>query len=178
MSTTITIARPYAKAAFAIAKQEKAIDKWDSFLQMGSQIVNDKRVQMFLQDPRFNIEERCAWLMDACASTITEEGKNFLKLLASKQRLMLLPEVAVLFEQYRIEQEKIVNVEVISAAPLNSTQQKALEQALKIRLQRDVVLETQVDSNLIGGLIIKAEDLVIDGSLRGKLSRLHEALID
>lgn len=178
MSINTTIARPYAKAAFAIAKQEKAIDKWDNFLQTAAQVVGDKQAQIFLQDPRFNIEERCAWLIEVCASVITEEGKNFLKLLASKQRLMLLPDISVLFKKYRIEQEKIINVEIISAAPLNSAQQKNLEQALKIRLQRDVILETKIDSSLIGGLIVKAEDLVIDDSLRGKLSRLREALID
>lgn len=176
MSNTSTIARPYAKAAFATALQDKTVTAWSVLLNTAKTVVCDSQMAILLKNPRITPKQRFECLTDICATVMHEPGRNFFKLLANQDRLLVLPEIAELFEAYRIEQERITNVEVISATKLGATEQERLAKALKIRLQREVSLEYQIDPSLIGGSIIRAGDLVIDGSVRGKLARLSIAL--
>jgi F-type H+-transporting ATPase subunit delta len=171
-----TIARPYAKAAFAIALQDATLTAWARLLQTAAAAIQDQRVIILLRDPRTSPEQRLNLLCDICAVALHEAGRNFFKLLALKHRLDILPEIAELFETYRIEHEKTARVEVISAAPLNTTEQQQLTQALHLRLQRAVTLDCRVDDTLLGGTIIKAGDWVIDDSIRSKLTRLNTVL--
>lgn len=178
MSLKKTYARPYAKAVFEAAMENKAIPAWSNFLQGEAWIVQQPSVQKLLLDPRYTSQQRYEFIIDVSAPLLTtEEGKNFLKLLAENKRLPLLPEIAEIFEEYRIEQEKIAHVKVISAYPLASEEQDQLRKALKIKLQRDITLECQLDKSILGGLIIRAGDLVIDSSVRSKLGRLEAELI-
>ncbi len=181
MSNNTTIARPYAKAAFAEALQHKTIPAWSSLLLAASLAVQHEAVSLILHSPHYNNADRLGCLSELCGSflePLDEAGRNFLQLLADNNRLIALPEIAVLFQTYRVEQEQTAQVEVISALPLVAEQQKELTAALKERLQREVTLDCKVDSNLIGGLIIRAGDLVIDGSVAGKLTRLSAELIN
>lgn len=178
MSSNITIARPYAKAAFATAMQDKNIAAWSKFLQTTGWVMQQPKVQFFLQDPKLTAQQRYEWLVEMCGEATIPTGKNFVKLLAENQRLNLLPEIAELFEQYRTEQDRIINVKVTSVYPLDKTEQENVMQRLKKRLQRDVTLEYHLDETLIGGMIIRADDEVIDSSLRTKLNRLRTALVN
>lgn len=177
MSFKKTLARPYAKAAFETALQNKTVTAWSHFLQGEAWIAQQPPVQKLLSDPRYTADQRYEFMVDVSVSLLTDEGKNFLKLLAENKRLPLLPEIAEVFEEFRIEHEKIAQVQVISAYPLSDEEQAQLSKALKIKLQREVTLECQLDKSILGGLIIHAGDLVIDNSVRSKLVRLEAELI-
>lgn len=176
MSNRTTIARPYAKAAFELAIQHNSMSAWTKLLQTAGWVISQPKIQRFLQDPRYTAENHYSQLVDVCNTVMNEEGRKFFNLLASKDRLFILPEIADLFENYRVEHEKIIHVEVTSAFPLSASEQKHIAQALKIRLQREVTLHCNVDNALIGGTVIRAKDLVIDSSIRSQLARLKTAL--
>ena len=179
----ITLARPYAKAIFEIANQEEKLLAWESWLQTIALFLSDKSLQYFLNHPRFSEDARCDCLVQIMKNykpveLSDEKIKFFLKLLANKKRLLLLPFIATLFTQLRNEQERTIDVEVISAAVLTQAQKDFLKNTLTIRLQKHTVLHERLEPALIGGLIIRAGDWVIDGSLRSKLFKLHDALIN
>jgi F-type H+-transporting ATPase subunit delta len=173
-----TIARPYAKAAFAIALQSKALTAWTLLLQIAAMTVQDNKLQGLLHNPKVTPEQRLSLLCDICADYLHADGRNLFALLAIRNRLDILPEINELFIAYRIEHEKTARVEVTSATPLSTTEQQQLTQALQIRLQRAVTLECQVDDSLLGGAIIKTGDWVFDDSVRSKLTRLTTALVN
>lgn len=179
MSNIATIARPYAKAAFALAKQENAVSAWSNFLNTAKEVVCDPQMTAFLKDPCRTSQQRVECLSDICNQRIDgiqRETHDFFKLLAEYDRLLLLPKIAELFEMYRIEEAQQANVEIISGLPLSDTEQQRLATALKARLKREITFEYKTDASLIGGVVIKANDLVIDGSIRGKLARLNMLL--
>ncbi len=176
MSINSTTARPYAKAAFELAIQHNSMAAWSELLTTAAWVVSQAKIQRFLQDPRYSWEMQYSQLVAICESVMNEEGRNLFKLLAENERLFVLPEIAELFTAYRIEHEKIVHVQVTSAFPLNNSEQQHLSQVLKIRLQRDVTLDCEIDKSLIGGAVIRAGDLVIDSSVRSQLTRLKTAL--
>lgn len=176
MSIKTTLARPYAKAVFELAVQHNNLHAWSTLLQTAAWTVQQPKMQRFLQDPRYTSEMHYARLIEICDSVMNDEGRNFCKILAKNNRLFVLPEIAELFASYRVEREKIVNIQAITALPLSAAEQQHLSQALKIRLQREVTLHCEIDSTLIGGAIIRAGDLVIDSSIRSQLARLETAL--
>lgn len=178
MSDNTTIARPYAKAAFATALQDDSIAAWSAFLSTATIVVQNPQITTLLKNPKVTTQQRFDCLSDICQKTLQEPQRNFLKLLSQQHRLLILPEITQLFEALRTEHEKKANVEIISATALSETEKERLTQALKIRLQRDVSVEYHIDKQLIGGNIIRADDLVIDDSVRGKLARLQTALAD
>lgn len=178
MSINNTFARPYAKAAFELAIQQKTVPAWTKLLQTAAWVVSQPKIQRFLQDPRYSWEMQCSQLVAICEPVLNDEGRSFFNLLAKSERLFVLPEIAELFMAYKVEHEKTVHVEVTSALPLTDTEQQHLSQALKIRLQRDVTLDCGIDSSIIGGAIIRAGDLVIDSSIRSLLARLKTTLIN
>ncbi len=178
MSSKITIARPYARAAFVVAVKDKAVPVWSQLLNTARLVVEDKRVQTLLKNPRLTAEQKYTWLADICAGAMFTGGQNFFKLLANRHRLDILVEIADLFEIYRIEQEKTLSVQVTAAFPMTVTEQQQLAKALQSLLQRSVVLECNVDQSLLGGIVIRANDLVIDGSVRSKLERLATTLLN
>jgi F-type H+-transporting ATPase subunit delta len=178
MSNNITVARPYAKAAFARALQTHTLNKWLKLLQVAAAVVHDARVAVFLQNPRFSQDEHLQCLLNACGDLLLEEGRNFFALLALRRRLNRLPEIVELFHAYCIEHEKTAQVQIISASPLSEAEKQRLIQALKGRLKREITLECQIDDTLLGGLIIKTGDWVMDDSIRSKLMRLSTALVN
>ena len=115
-------------------------------------------------------------LISVCADEIDDQGRNYIKLLAQIRRLVLLPDITALYEYYRAEAEGKIEAEVISAKDITEQQMGNIAQALKKRLGREVSISARTDSSLLGGAIIRAGDLVIDGSVRGKLNKLATAL--
>lgn len=171
-----TLARPYAKAAFEYALSEGKLSDWSSMLQLVAEAASNKEVARLIKSPTLDSEAKAEVLLEICASKIDAQGGNFIKLLSEKSRLPLIPVIAEIYEAFKAEQEKAIDAVITSAMALDKVQQQALADALKKRLNREVNIELKVDKHLIGGVIIRTGDLVIDGSIRGKLAKLAESL--
>jgi F-type H+-transporting ATPase subunit delta len=177
MAELSTVARPYAKAAFEFAVEQDALADWSSMLTQVAQVVSHDDVRAkVLKHPCLSNAEKADMLIDICGDSISEQVGNFLRLVARQGRLAALPDILAQFEVLKAEQEKRMDVTIVSAYPLNDAQQKKLTSALAKRLNREISITTQVDSELLGGVILRAGDTVIDGSVRGRLNRLQEAL--
>ena len=173
MSQEITLARPYARAAFGLARDAGAFAQWSGALAFAARVAADPQAQPLLGHPGLAREDAVALL----APEDAQDGfRDFLGLLARNGRLALLPEIAGLYEDLRADAERVVRATVTSAAELPATELDAIRAALSRRFGREVHMEVAVDEGLIGGAVISAGDVVIDGSLRGKLARLQSAL--
>ncbi|WP_404295041.1 F0F1 ATP synthase subunit delta [Halomonas sp.] len=176
MAETSTVARPYAKAAFEYARDHKALDAWSDWLGKTAMVVASQDVQKLLSSPKLNEERKVALVLEVADASVDDAARRFLDTLSDKRRLAALPAIAEQFERLRAEHEKRVDVTVVSAFELDEKQQQKLVGALKKRLNREISITTQVDPMLLGGVILRAGDTVIDGSVRGRLNRLSEAL--
>lgn len=176
MAEAITIARPYASAIFAIAQEKGELKAWSDLLMVLAQCVEQPDMQSIITSPAVSDEQAVSVLADIAGDAMTADAKNFLLLLAENDRLLFLTDVAVLFEELRAEAEKSMTADVITARELTAEQADNISAALKQRLGRDVSLNTSIDESLLGGAIIRAGDLVIDGSALGKLNRLANAI--
>lgn len=176
MAERATIARPYARAAFAHARESRAFEAWSKLLGTGAAAVADPRVARLLNHPRVTGGELVELLFELAGNAAGDEGQNFLRALAENRRLGLLPEIAAQYEVLRAEIENVIDVEVVAAREIEAPQRERLTQALKRRLGREVRLHTKIDDSLIGGAIVRAGDLVVDGSLKGRVARLGSAL--
>ncbi|KTD66358.1 F0F1 ATP synthase subunit delta [Legionella spiritensis] len=175
MSETITVARPYAKAIFEYALDKGKLSEWSEILMGLSHFIFDQQVVRFINNPVTTVAQKIALMTDPLkkiAGTEQEALTNFISELAHNKRLMALPDIQILFEAMRAEQEKTITVHVTSYSKLDSTQERQFIDALSQRLKCQVTLKTVVDPHLLGGAIIQAGDLVIDGSVRGKLNKL------
>ena len=172
MADRLTIARPYARAAFEEARAHQRLAPWSEALQIAAQVVKDQRVGELLGDPRVTPEQLAQLITDIAGPKLDEEGANFVRTLADNHRLAYLPEISVLFDTFKDEALGVADVTVTSAAPLDARQQQALASALERRLSRKVRLHCDTNPELIGGAILRSGDLVIDGSLRSRLNRI------
>jgi F-type H+-transporting ATPase subunit delta len=172
-----TIARPYAKAVFEQASADKQLAAWSDALRTGAAVVKDARVENLLGNPQIAPSQMAGLVFDVAGSKLGADGagdasRNFFDMLAENRRLAYLPEIAVLFDELKDKAEGVVDVTVTSAAPLDAGQQKTLSSALERRLKRSVRLHCETDRKLIGGAVVRAGDLVIDGSVLAKLHRI------
>ena len=172
MADRLTIARPYARAAFEEARQNGGLAPWSDALQAAALVVKDPRVATLLDDPRVKPEELARLVDDIAAAPLGEQGANFVRTLAHNHRLGYLPEIAELFGTFKDDAEGVADVSVTSAAALDAAQRARIAAALERRLRRKVRLHCQIDPALIGGAILRSGDLVIDGSLRTRLDRI------
>ncbi len=173
MSQALTLARPYARAAFLMSRDAGALAAWSQALAFSARIAADPQAAGVLGHPTLAREQAVALL--APQAELAGFG-DFLSLLADNRRIALLPEIAGLFEELRAEAERVVRARVTSAMALPEAELESIRAALRKRFGREVEIETAVDESLIGGAVIDAGDVVIDGSLRGRLSRLQSAL--
>jgi|TARA_B110000240_G_scaffold174156_2_gene200418 F-type H+-transporting ATPase subunit delta len=172
-----TIARPYAKAAFSFAlDQDQGLTHWSAMLGILAAAMAEDVVREKLDDPKLTTEAGAEVLVAMLDGELDDKAGNFLIVLAENGRLALLPNISEIFELLKAEYEKTINVEVTSAYEVSSEETEKLSDALHKKLQREVNLTTHVDESLLGGVVIKAEDSVIDGSVRGKLRKLSQAL--
>ena len=176
MAESITIARPYAKAAFQAAKDKDALTVWSDMLSYASAVAMDENMRVVLDHPALTSEQKAQFFIDVCGEQLLAEGKNFVFVLAEHNRLGLVSDIAELFESFKAQLEQSVDVEVESAFELSEEQSEKLAQALSKKLDRNVVVASSVNQELIGGAIIRANDLVIDASVRGKIAKLAEAI--
>ncbi|QKE65165.1 F0F1 ATP synthase subunit delta [Aquipseudomonas campi] len=176
MAELTTLARPYAKAAFEHAQAHQQLASWSAMLGLAAVVSQDDTLQRVLKAPRLTSTEKATTFNEVCGDKFDAQARNFISIVSEHNRLDLLPEIAALFELYKAEQEKSVDVEVTSAFALSTEQQDKLAKVLSARLSREVRLHATEDATLIGGVVIRAGDLVIDGSVRGKVAKLAEAL--
>jgi len=172
---TKSIARPYAKAIFEYACQSNQLVNYSTVLSVLAKTIADARVLTLLKNPQLDAKEFSKILIDILQQNFCDDAlKNLINLLAEKQRLIILPELFELFESHRTAYEKTIKTQIVSAYPISIEQQEKLATALKIRLRRNVTIQTEVEPALLGGAIIKVEDLnlVIDGSVKNTLARL------
>lgn len=185
MADNHTIARPYAQAVFDLAHEAGELATWSESLNVAAQLSADGQIAEYLSDPAFSNEQRLDFLTGLFANAKATvlagsdtKGTNFLRLLIENRRVAVLTEIAEHFEALKADVEGTVDVLVTSASPLSPAQEKEISTMLAKRLGREVHIDTEIDENLIGGAVIRAGDVVIDGSLRARLDGLSNALIN
>ena len=174
MSQSLTLARPYARAVFSLAREQGRLPQWSTLLGFAARAVAEPSVQSVLGDPRLDAHSLVSVLMPP--GDVDPLFTQFVSVLAENRRLAVLPEIAGLFDALRAEAEHIVKATITSANALQADELANLRAALVKRFGREVEVTTAVDKSLIGGAVIDAGDVVIDGSLRTKLARLGAAL--
>lgn len=176
MAELSTLARPYAKAAFEYAADSAQLTEWAQQLATAAAVAQTEKVAMVLASPSLTSEQQAERFIAVCGEELDEKVKNFIKVLAENKRLSLLPEISALFSEFKANREKQVDVELFTAFELDPAIQEKLSAALSSKLSREVKLHTQVDNALLGGVLIRAADVVIDGSLRGRLAKLSASM--
>jgi F-type H+-transporting ATPase subunit delta len=176
MAEAITIARPYANAVFEIAKDKSELKVWSELLEVLALAVADPAMQSIIASPSVSDEQVLGLMAEIAGDSMTKEATSFLALLAENNRLQLLSDIVVIYEELRAQAEQVMTADVISARVLTPEQEVSISAALKKRTGKDVTLNTHIDESLLGGAIIRAGDLVIDGSALGKLNRLASVI--
>ncbi len=176
MAELITLARPYAKAAFEYARSEKDLDGWSQSLALIASVVQQSAVKKLLDSPTHTSTQKADALFDVCGKELIEKVKNFVAVLAENKRLSLLAEVQALFEDFKSQQEKFSDVTVSSAFELDKKVEEQLSEKLGKVLSSEVSLTTEIDKALIGGVVVRAGDMVVDGSIKGRLGKLAESM--
>jgi F-type H+-transporting ATPase subunit delta len=176
MAETITVARPYAQAAFNYATEQQSLREWSDMLALLATVAADPDMARLIDSPHLTEKQLADLIIDVCSDRLTDKGTNFVRVLSANRRLELLPDIAALFEIQRQEAEGTIRAELVSAYPATDEQQARISESLRRRLGKDIELSCSTDAGLLGGAIIRAGDLVIDGSVRGKLQRLGSAL--
>ena len=176
MSEANTIARPYAQAAFDEARRLGDLKGWSVMLLALAESLENEEVSAVVNSPRVakaKIEELVVAL---CGNQLTEQQRNFIRILVEGHRLIVAPEIMVMFEALRAEAEKVADVTVASAFELSEAQQQRIAAALRTKLQREIKLSCEVDKDLLGGIVIRTGDKVIDGSARTRLGDMANAM--
>lgn len=184
MADHTTVARPYARAILEVARAAGNLEAWSAALAAAARVLEDEDARAYLSRPALTAADKAQFVESVCSGLAdaevlgTEQGRNLLALLADNRRLEALPEIAAQFERLKHEVENTVSVTLVSAAEVDDEQVAKVRAALERRLGRDVELTVEVDANLLGGGVLRAEDMVIDGSVKSRLARLADSLIE
>lgn len=176
MAELTTLARPYAEAAYQRAKQTNSVKEWSDVLSFLSALAQDRDLSAIIDNPRVGRDELTQLLLDIGQGIIQDEAKNLLKLLITNGKLNLLPKIAALYEEHKAEDEGYVNVDLYSAYALTKAEQSKYSAMLEKQFNKKVNVVVSVDKSLIGGILAKAGDKVIDGSIRGQIHQLAKRL--
>jgi F-type H+-transporting ATPase subunit delta len=175
MSSALSLARPYARAAFEMARSANALGEWAGKIAFAAEVAADPRVIALFGDPRIAQKDLAA-LVTPESEGVDSPFAGFVRVLSENGRLPVLPEIGALFEELKHEAERVLKVSVRSATAMDDSETTKLKDALKRRFGRDIEIEQSVDASMLGGAIIDAGEVVIDGSVRGRLARLSQAL--
>lgn len=176
MAELNTLARPYAKAVFQQAMADKDLAGWETQIAILSAVCQSENVTKIIASPSITSQQQSEMLVEVCGDVLSEKGRNFVTVLAENKRLRLLPQIQQLFADLKANQERTVDVEISTAFTLGEDIQQKLDDALSKKLERDIRVSTVVDKNLLGGILVRAGDIVIDGSVRGRLAKLAESM--
>ncbi len=175
MSDLITVARPYAKAAFDFAVEHQSIDRWQTMLAFAAEVARNEQMAELLSGA-LAPEALSASFNAVCGDQLDEHAQNLIKVMAENGRLTALPAVLEQFIQLRDAYEATAEVDVISASALSDSQLSKISAAMEKRLSRKVKLNCKIDKSVLAGIVVRAGDMVIDGSVRGRLERLTDVL--
>ena len=176
MSTQSQIARPYAKALFQLAREQSTLPAWSQALAQLAGVVSDASVGSLLSHPRVDRSTLVEALAPVLGKDLGDLPTNFLAVLAEQRRLEAIPEIKAQFDALRAEAERVVAVVITTAETVDADRQSAFADAIARRLDRQVAIDWSTDASLIGGAVIRAEDMVIDGSVRGELEQLQKQI--
>lgn len=176
MSEISTIARPYAKAVFDLADQDKNYDKWSDALSLIGTIVADENVQSLVDDPFVDKARLADLIKGVCGDNVDDQARSLVDTLIDNGRLNAIDAISTRYEELRAEAESVVETQIESALPLDDAQLEKLNATLEKHFGRKVKLTTSVNEDLIGGILIRAGDTVIDGSVRTKLEKLASTI--
>lgn len=176
MAESITIARPYARAAFEYAQANKQLEQWSQMLGFVAQATQDPELAAYLDQPQLTADQQASALIKVCGEKLDAPVQNLIQLLATNKRLAAVGEIWALYEDLLAEQKQAVEINVVSAFALSEEEQASIVSMMKKELAKEVSIQTEIDKELIGGVVITADDLVVDASIRGKLAKLRESL--
>ena len=176
MAETGELARPYAVAAFRQADEEGRLGEWAEMLELLAAVARDPTASGLIANPRVDRTRLVELFIEVCDDRLSDTGRNFVKVVGEYGRFALLPAISERFAEERAAREGRNQVHVTSAFKLSKAQRKTIVEAMEKRLGSKVTLDCVVDNTLIGGVVIRAGDLVIDASLRGRLGQLAQTL--
>ena len=176
MADYTTLARPYANAVYQLAVASSSVDSWTEALGMMAAVASDDAMKKVLANPSLGKEQKGEIFSSVLDGKLNEQQKNLVNLMAENGRLSIMPDVAEQFEAYRAQVEGKIEAEVTSAFPLSSEQESAITSTLKNKLGCDVSITSSTDESLIGGVVIKAGDTIIDASIKSQLAKLATSL--
>ena len=177
MAETVTIARPYAEAAFRLAREQGALERWSQMLHFLEIVVQHEGIARGIRDPNVTGQQLESLVLGVCGEQVDGAGRNFVQVLVVNDRLGVVPEIRALFEDLKREQEGVLEAQITSAFALDDEQQCALVRRLETKYQRKISAQVSVDPQLIGGVKIVVGDKVLDATVRGKLDAMAVALI-
>ena len=176
MSEQVTIARPYAEAAFSLAREQNALPRWATMLALASAVASDPTVRGALDNPRLDNAAKESLLLSLCGDALSAEGKSFIRVLIESDRIGVLPDIRRLFDILKDSAEGVARAHIISAFPVDETQLDSLKSALEKRFGKKIEATVSVDPELIGGARVSVGDKVIDASVRGELEAMSSQL--
>ncbi|MCG3865156.1 F0F1 ATP synthase subunit delta [Photobacterium sp. GB-27] len=180
MSDPLTIAQPYAKAAFDFALANDALEQWEQMLIIAATVASQPVIAQQIEDSeQFGEHDSSAFtdmFLGVCEGLLDEHGQNLIRVMAENGRLNVIAQVAELFHELKEDHERMVTATVTTTEPLTDEQKANLIQALQKKLNRSVELDCHIDESLVGGMLIKAGEMVIDGSLKSSINRLATSL--
>lgn len=177
MAEISTIARPYAAAAYQLAKEHKALAKWSEMLNFASAVVNDAQMQAYIQNPKVVSSDLEAAVLKVCGDQLNAQGQNLIKLLVEYGRLGILPAIATAFEALKAQEEGTLDAQIIAAAKPSAAETKDLVTRLEAKFGKRIDASVSVDPEIIGGIKIIVGDTVIDASVKGQLQNLAYTLL-
>lgn len=176
MAEISTIARPYAVAAYKLAKEQKALAKWSEMLGFATAVANNAQMQAYIQDPKVVSSDLQAAFLKVCGEKLNENAQNLIKVLVEYGRLSILPEITSAFEELKAQDEGALDAQIIAAAKISNKEVKDLVGRLETKFGKKITASVTVDPEIIGGIKIVVGDTVIDASVKGQLQNLAYAL--
>lgn len=167
-----TIARPYAQAAFEQASEENDLTGWSEALSILAMITSDEQMKKLMHDPRVSNDQIQAMVTELAGDILTNTKTNFVKILVESDRLMLCPEISQIFDEKKADAQKHASIQVVSAYEMDESEKQKIAEAMKKKLGRSVEVTSEQDPGLIGGMVVKSGDMVIDLSIRGRLNKM------
>ena len=176
MAELTTIARPYAEAAFEIARAANALPQWSEMLRFAAAVADDPKMRDALSAPQLDAAAKESLFLSICGDRLNHEARNFMRILIEADRIALLPEIRELFEASKNSAEGVAKATIESSSPLTTEQVTTLTAALARRFGKKIEATVSVNPALIGGARITVGDAVIDGSVQGKLAAMAQQL--
>jgi F-type H+-transporting ATPase subunit delta len=176
MAELSTVARPYAEAVFRLSQEAANSPTWSEALSLLEMVVGDPQLETLIGNPRIQRHQLVDLIVGVAGSHLNEQAKQLVEVLVENKRLELLPQIRIQFEALRREREGVLDAKITSAFRMEDEQINQLVKDLESRFKRGIRPDVWIDPALIGGVKVAVGDIVIDGSVRGRLDRMEAAL--